>query len=475
MKQRNNAVNTKCNLLLCLIIGSLLFLSSTLLAEPSYVDNEIIVKVDAGLDLDSILTEINAVAVDSISSNRIYLIRLTDSTTFDDVLKELQNNPLIDFAEPNYIMELPESFQMSISFPDENNPPHHAGTSPPSYYGQPFVYSTGFDTAHTVSEGDDILIAIIDNGIAMAHPLMTGFLSSHIYDFLDNDTIPEEDTGLVYGHGTFVAGLIRLGAPKATIMPLRAFNGDGTGDVFAISQAIEWSIAYNANVINLSFGAHVNSQALSYIINEAIDSSITVVAAAGNYGTSEKVYPAAYNGVIAVSSVDTLELFATFSSYGVSIDLCAPGVTLYSSLAGEYEWGTWSGTSFSAALVSAEAALCLELQPGLNSYQMETHLRNTARKTLTWGTIVPPDTLYGYGILDAAKAVGIGGTGFVSSHAPVTTSTITSITSYLFEQEVDADSYHFVYDINRDGKVNIADIADAVDYIFGNVNQQTDR
>ena len=475
MTTRTNKLYVFSNFLRCIILGFLLVLSGTLYAGTDFINNEIIIKVDAGLDLDSVLTGIDAVALDSISSDRIYLIRINDSTTFGDVLTELQNNPLVDFAEPNYIMELPESFQMSISFPDENNPPHHAGTSPPSFYGQPAIYTTGFDTAQTISEGDGIVVAIIDNGISMNHPLMTGHLSSHIYDFLYDDTIPEEDSGLVYGHGTFVAGLVRLGAPQATIMPLKAFNGEGTGDVFAILQAIEWSITYNVDIINMSFGAHVNSHALSYMVNKSIDSSITVVAAAGNYGTHEKVYPAAYSGVIAVSSVDTLELFAPFSSYGTYIDLCAPGVNLYSSLAGEYEWGTWSGTSFSAALVSAEAALCLDLQPGLNSYQMETHLQTTARKTLMWGTITPPDSLYGYGMLDAAKAVGIGVTGSVSNNLSIDIHTISSITTYLFAHTTDNAQPQQKYDINHDGKIDIIDITNAVDFVFGNNTQRIDK
>ena len=97
---------------------------------------------------------------------------------------------------------------------------------------------------------------------------------------------------------------------------------------------------------------------------------------------------------------------ASISNYGSHIAICAPGVGLHGAfIDDEFDWGIWSGTSFSAPIVTGAAALIKQLQPGYDSYDVEYLLESTARADLLWGSITAPDTEYGFGLLDAFSAV----------------------------------------------------------------------
>jgi len=168
-----------------------------------------------------------------------------------------------------------------------------------------------------------------------------------------------------FGHGTMVMGVIHLVAPKAHLLPLKAFNADGSAALSDILRAIYYAAQNNANVINMSFDLKINSQELSTALSYASQLNIICVASAGNDGMQEIVYPAAYtNDVMGVASTDDLDKRSSFSNYGNAIVwVAAPGEQIITT----YPFSTYSaasGTSFSAPLVSGTAALFHELQPG---------------------------------------------------------------------------------------------------------------
>jgi bacillopeptidase F len=75
----------------------------------------------------------------------------------------------------------------------------------------------------------------------------------------------------------------------------------------------------------------------------------------------------------------------------------------------QFDWGIWSGTSFSAPIVSGTAALIRQLQAGYDSDDVRSLLESSARTDLTWGSISAPDSEYGFGLLDALAAILIAG------------------------------------------------------------------
>jgi hypothetical protein len=226
-----------------------------------------------------------------------------------------------------------------------------------------------------------------------------------MYDYIDDDTYPAEDTGAAYGHGTFVAGLVLLAAPDCEIMPIRAFDGDGDGTYFDVAKSIYLAIQEDVDVINMSFGSSDTSSTLLDACQDAFEAGIALVAAAGNDSSNTVLYPAGYPWVTAVSAIDSTDSVAAFSNYGDHIDICAPGVGLYSAIPGDTIWGSWSGTSFATALVSGGCALMRDDDSTLTTDPIRYRLRSEAETVLDWGTVYPHDDYYGYGCLDIDAAV----------------------------------------------------------------------
>ena len=191
----------------------------------------------------------------------------------------------------------------------------------------------------------------------------SGFLDQSSSGFLDDAAATMLDGGNpAYSHGTLCAGVIAAVAPNAAIMPLRVFDDNGSTDVFSIVKAIHYARQHGVQVINMSFGLDANYKVVQSAITAAQNANVTMVASAGNANTSVAQYPAAYSGVISVAATDNADQKASFSNYGSSVALVAPGVNVISAFPGGY-YGLASGTSFSAPMVAAEAALIRSLSP----------------------------------------------------------------------------------------------------------------
>ena len=454
-----------------------MLLTSLALAADTGVTTRMIVQADSPAKLQHALDDIGGEIVAGIPESRSYLVRFPKSASLENPTYLLKGRDGINLTRPEAIYYLPEVNQISIGFPDEDDPELNAGVSPPMYFGQPGIYATGIDSAQVYFDGAGIVVAIIDNGVDFSHPLFADANFVAGYDFVDNDSIPAEEEGDLLSHGTFVTGLIRLTAPEATIMPLRVFNEFGNGNEFDVVQAIYHAINNGADVINMSFSCRAASITLMTAIADAHASGIVMLASVGNEQTSVDVFPAALPGVVAVSAIDTLEYLASFSSYGDFIDVSAPGVRVYSAFSGEHEWGTWSGTSFSVALVTGTAILTMQAHPEFGPLDLEAHLRATARTDLDWGVVQPPSVYWGYGVVNAHAAVlpnnagDLDGSGnrdmadltlllrLVGAERQTNSSKTASINESIRINRAAAD-------LNSDGTVDDADISAMVAYMF---------
>ena len=206
-----------------------------------------------------------------------------------------------------------------------------------------------------------------------------------------------------YGHGTMTAGLIRMVAPAAMIMPLVAFSEHGTGDSADIISAIYYAVDNGADVINMSFSMIEYSLELGLALEYAKDHGVIPVGATGNNGLHTYSFPASFVAAIGVASTTWVDTLTDFTNYGVPTgDLTAPGeelITLYPG--GGYAAG-W-GTSFSTPLVAGTVALIRDVHPGngANAYKR-------TRLDLLYGTIYRPylwDWIWSGGRLNAFGAV----------------------------------------------------------------------
>jgi thermitase len=111
----------------------------------------------------------------------------------------------------------------------------------------------------------------------------------------------------------------------------------------------------------MSFGLSQSYNSIQSAVNYAASHHVVVVASAGNQNTSTPQFPASASGIIAVASVNSADVKASFSNYGSTVYVDAPGVNIISAYP-DGRYAMVSGTSFSAPMVAAEAALIMSVK-----------------------------------------------------------------------------------------------------------------
>jgi serine protease len=255
-----------------------------------------------------------------------------------------------------------------------------------------------------LTDASSQVVAVVDTGVYAGHPDLAGRLTAGY-----NAVAPGSPPSDVDGHGTFVAGVIAANANNGLgtagvawngrVMPVKVFDGEFAYDS-AIADGIVWAVDHGARVVNLSLGGPIQSPLLQAAVRYATDRDVVVVAASGNEGDGTAQYPAAYPEVLAVGATDAAGKLVDFSSYGDWLDLAAPGFDVASTVPNGYAVG--DGTSFASPMVAGVAALVRAQNPALTQAQVGDRLRAAARDAGPRGF----DPYFGFGVLDAARALG---------------------------------------------------------------------
>jgi type VII secretion-associated serine protease mycosin len=261
-----------------------------------------------------------------------------------------------------------------------------------------------------LTTGAGITVAVVDTGVDAGQP----FLAHHVVrPGVDVVNGGGADTDCV-GHGTLIAGLIagqpQPGsgfsgvAPGVSILPVRQANTELDGTPHTLALGIDAAVNAHAQVINVSIVTTASTPELAGAVANALSHGAVIVAAAGNDQQKGNMpeYPAAYPGVISVGAIGSDGQADSFSSSGTPVSVVAPGSDLVGPGAGGAGLiGGQQGTSFSAAFVSAVAALVLAYHPGLSPAQVAHRIEATA----VHPAAALPDGLLGWGTLDPYQAV----------------------------------------------------------------------
>jgi len=185
----------------------------------------------------------------------------------------------------------------------------------------------------------------------------------------------EKVEGETAGHGTAMRSLIqgqsgaaRGAAPGSEVVAFAVLNQEGKGSAFGLAEAIVKATDQGARVINMSLGSEGDSPVVRDAVAYALGRNVVLVAAAGNEAVNRVSYPAAYEGVIAVASVDAGGNHLYFSNRGKAVDVAAPGFAVVAAWPGGKNVEV-TGTSASTALVSGAVAALLSREPNLSASQ----------------------------------------------------------------------------------------------------------
>jgi hypothetical protein len=351
---------------------------------------EVVVELQPGASIEAINARFGTSTITRIYGTNFYRLRVANSKKEKKWRKRLAKDPEVLSAALNRLVTSPSLFaRATASFPEGFATP---GLALAEFLSQQRLFeSLNLEQVGLRSRGAGAVVAIIDTGVDRSHPALASRLwrnqqeeldgldndgdglvdDLHGWNFADNNNDtnegPDDPETTVAGHGTFIAGLVAMLAPECRIMPVRAFPASGISDAFTVAAAVKYAADHGADVINLSLGAPSASPLLEEAILDARKRGITLVAAVGNDGTeSNPQFPSSLAEVIAVAAIELSGHKARFSNFGSHVDLCAPGDQLVSTFPGDPKGGyaRWSGTSFAAPLVAAEAALVIAADPG---------------------------------------------------------------------------------------------------------------
>jgi thermitase len=312
-------------------------------------------------------------------------IPTSQAASFVDNVQEAQ---LIAYAEPNL------KFRADFS-PNDPDLTLQWGLSK---IGATYAWNKTVGTS-------SLLLSVVDTGIDYNHPDLAANYVPLGYDWVNDDTDPMDDNN----HGTHCAGIIAAalnnsigiaGLAQIRIMAEKGLDTLGDGYETDLANAIVHSVDHGAKIISMSWGDYEDSSLIHNAISYAYSHQVLLVAAAGNEATNSKLYPAAYDEVVAVTATDRYDNPASFTNYGNWVELAAPGVSVYSTFPAA-DYGYLSGTSMATPHVAGVAALVWSYFPEKTRDEVRMRLRETADDLGTPGF----DVYYGYGRTSARKAL----------------------------------------------------------------------
>lgn len=403
-------------------LGALFLAGSQVVASEFPVkNNEILVKLRDGkrqsflsskslsqLGIKSIQKEMN------LEIGSFVVVRAQSEKSLKNAVSLLNNDPSVEYAEPNYIYSINPLKESSFAL---KKLPHSEGLDPfapvpndPRFKelwglrntgsNEPNGRSAGVEGADVnalaawdITKGSkQIRIAVIDTGIDYTHPDLkrnmwvnsqelngkkgvdddgNGYVDDvYGYDFANNDADPMDGNG----HGTHCAGTIGavhndgVGVAgvmdQVTLVPIKFLDDSGSGSLDAAIQSIDYATKMNVDLMSNSWGGGGRSEALNEAIKRAADKGIVFTAAAGNSSSNNdasEAYPANYDqpNVISVAALTAQNGLASFSSYGKSkVHIAAPGHNVLSTVPGN-KYDVYSGTSMATPHVSGVIGLLL--------------------------------------------------------------------------------------------------------------------
>lgn len=339
-------------------------------------------------------------------------IKFDEDSNIKEIIRELKDDPHVITAQPNYEMVsegIPDDTYFSRQWGLNNTgqilPEFGEGGTPDADIDAPDAWD--------IAQGDGIVVAVVDTGVDYTHlDLDDNMLPG--WDFGNNDADPMEYPGGY--HGTHVSGIIAaegnnnagvIGvAPDAMIMPVKVFTDAGSSNTSLVKSGIMYAVDHGADVINNSMGCAgpcPSNPSVEDAVDYARAHGVIVAFAAMNENADVKDYsPQNMKEPLVVANSDFNDQRYSSSSYGVTVDVAAPGRRIVSTTP-DNGYLYLTGTSMASPHVAGLAALLLSNNPDLTLDEIDQIIRASADDIESPGF----DMLSGYGRINAYDALGI--------------------------------------------------------------------
>ncbi len=231
-----------------------------------------------------------------------------------------------------------------------------------------------------------VVVALIDSGVYRDHDDIISRNVSELDLTLGSRFDVQDYENTDYEHGTAMAGIIMarpyrkegvLGInPEVQLLSIDISSDISQGKMEHLIYAINYAIKNEVDVINISAILEEDNEELHDVIKKAYEQNITIVASSGNDNTKKIYYPAGYEEVISVNSVDKRgNIIYSNKDY----DVLAPGkniVTIYASEESELLYTSIDGTSASAAIISGIVSLIYQYNPNIKNEEIYEYFRS---------------------------------------------------------------------------------------------------
>lgn len=356
----------------------------------------------------------NQLMSNQVDLTRYYYLTFNSDANTQKIIKALESNPAVEYAEPRYIYK-------AFSMPNDD------------YYAYQFAWSQIMaPQAWDIFKGEQaqtpIIVGINDSGVQWDHPDLIDNLhqnlgedadhDGHVIEFIDGkwqfdpgDINGIDDDGNGYAddfvgynfypydgsaendptasaaneHGTHVAGISAgrtnngtgISSVSWNVQFLPTKHGDNTGgeSIYNPEEGLVYLVDNGAKVINCSWGGPGYSQFQQDVFNYCYQNNVVVVVAAGNENNSNVEYPSGYEHVISVSAVTAYDTRTYYSSFGIAPDVSAPGGDVFIdggflSTLPDNSYGFLQGTSMASPVVTGLAALIRSYHPEWSADQV---------------------------------------------------------------------------------------------------------
>jgi serine protease len=320
----------------------------------------------------------------------IYQLDYSAEVLIEKAVNRILATGYFEYAEPRYI-------HYTSFTPNDPN----LGNA-----GQYFLTKVQAFAAWDISKGDtNIVIGIVDSGTDWDHPDLINNIKYNYADpingldddndgFIDNYRgwdVSDKDNNPMVGnssHGSHVSGCAAASTDNGVgvastgflckFLPVKSSKNSSTTTIDNGYEGITYAADHGVHIINCSWGSSGGGQFGQDVITYAtINKNVLIVASAGNDNNEVKKYPASYEYVLNIGSTNTSDVKSSFSSYGPTIDVCAPGSSIYSTYFNN-TYSTQSGTSMASPVAAGCAGIVKAHFPTYNALQVAEKLRVTA-------------------------------------------------------------------------------------------------